>query len=152
MGLVVVSAAGFAVARTGLVTRRGHAVMLDERNASGGESVVVIRGPWGSWLITYDVVLDHQGGVVIGARGRSQFDLYPGSTREAANYYPRTMPAVDLPLEQHVRLFPEASPAAAMALPRTPEDLARVGHWAVITRDPDLYERLPEVAPAFARP
>lgn len=50
------------------------------------------------------------------------------------------------------RLFPEASPAAAMALPRTPEDLAHVGHWAVITRDPDLYERLPEVAPAFARP
>lgn len=115
-----------------------------------GQSLVTFRGPAGYTVVTYDVVLNFEGRPVVEAAGyAAPFTLLDVEAETSTNYFPSSMPPTDIPLETHVRLFGEASPAATVSLPQTPDQVARVGHWVVVTRDRSLVDRLDREAPAL---
>lgn len=109
-----------------------------------------VEAPWGTSCIVYSVTAEAPalgGKLEITGKSRSKAGLFAPCS-ELTNYYPANGPTVDVPLETHVRLATQFSPAGATALPDAGQK-DKVGTWLLVTRDPTKYDRLESEAPAL---
>lgn len=113
-----------------------------------GMKCLTVSGPSGWTVVTYNVVLDWERKPTLGGRGSHELGLFD-EAHVCTNYYPDRMPERDIPLETHVRLFGEASPAATIALPSSAEEREVVGTWVVISEDARMFDHVEGLAPAL---
>lgn len=149
--IILLACLWFGYTESNLALSHGSAIFTPGKN---GMNTLTIKSPFGYNVVRFSVIPSQSslstnvfsvGGKSAGSHGRVLF----GDSIEYSNMYPSSGGVSKIPVETNVLISSELNYSAIAELPENTEIVEKCGTYVLLTKDPDMFEKINSVVESW---